>query len=351
MRAALDAPRGVAGRAVGLRRSGRKADPSPRADLCRRLPAAPIRLDRRCRDPEGGAELSVAEVGVADVGGDAPGGSASGLGRGLRHQDRELVAADAEAVIGQAGGLEDLGDGAEDLVAGGVAEAVVDPLEAVEVKEAEGEGTVVAGGAGELDPEAFIEGAAVGQTGEPVAAATQRLGLVEVGVGDVGGDQLAQQFERLHVAVVEVVGQRRVDLEHTDRLLAVGQRHAEHRSGVDAAAGLGVDPRILGGVVAAQHLSFEHAAPGKARPQLQPRPQVRSRLAAGHRVDHLLALGQLDHSGAGAGQLPRPVGDQLHDRLGFEVAGRDLRLGADDRPQLFRRSFACHASKSALMPP
>jgi hypothetical protein len=42
---------------------------------------------------------------------------AGGLGWGLRHQDRELVAADPEAVVGQAGGLEDLGDGAEDLVA------------------------------------------------------------------------------------------------------------------------------------------------------------------------------------------------------------------------------------------
>src|SRR6185503_891407 len=98
---------------------------------------------------------------------------------GLRHQDRELVAADAEAVVGGAGFVEDAGDRAEDVVAGGVAEPVVDALEAVEVEEDEGQGAAGAGGAGELGREALLEGTAVGQAGEGVAAAVARLRLIE----------------------------------------------------------------------------------------------------------------------------------------------------------------------------
>ncbi len=49
------------------------------------------------------------------------------LGRlGLRHQDRELVAADAEGVVGDPGLVDQPGDLAQHVVAGRVAEAVVD---------------------------------------------------------------------------------------------------------------------------------------------------------------------------------------------------------------------------------
>src|SRR5213080_529185 len=106
--------------------------------------------------------------------------------------------------------------------------------------------------AGELDRQALMEDATVGQAGEGVAAAVATLRLVQVGVREVGGDQLAEELERFDVAVVEMMGLGGVDLEHADRLLLVEERHADHRAGVDTAAGLGVDPLVVAGVVAAQ---------------------------------------------------------------------------------------------------
>ena len=44
------------------------------------------------------------------------------VGRRFGQDDGELVAAEAEALIGGAGGADRVGDGAEDLVPGGVAE-------------------------------------------------------------------------------------------------------------------------------------------------------------------------------------------------------------------------------------
>jgi len=95
---------------------------------------------------------------------------------------------------------------------------------------------------------------------------------------------------------------------------------------MDPEAGLGVDPLVDGGVVAAQDPPFDHAPPGEALALPQPGAEVRGRLATRHRVDHLLAFGQLDHPRAGAGQLLGPLGDQLHDRFGVEIAADDFGL-------------------------
>ncbi len=93
-----------------------------------------------------------------------PGHGAAG-GR-LGQQDRELVAADAEALVGGPGGPDRRGDGAEDLVPGRVAESVVDALEAVEIEQAERQRMPVAARAGELVTKPLLVGAAVGQVGE-----------------------------------------------------------------------------------------------------------------------------------------------------------------------------------------
>lgn len=163
-------------------------------------------------------------------------------------------------------------------------------------------------------------------------------------MGELGGDQLAQELERLDVAVVEVARLGRVDLQHADRLVPVGERHADHRAGVDPPAGDRVDAGVLGGVVAAQDPAFADAEPGEAGGPFQRGPQVGSRLAGGHRVDHVLAFGKLDHAAAGAGQLLGPFGDQLHDRGGVEIAGGDLGLGPDDLAQLGVGALARHLS-------
>jgi len=101
-------------------------------------------------------------------------------------------------------------------------------------------------------------------------AAAVHLGGEAVGVRHVGGDQPAEQLQRLDVAAVEVVSLGRVDLEHADRLALVDEGHAEHRARIDPPAGLAVDARILGGVVAAQDAAFSHAEPGEACCDLHP---------------------------------------------------------------------------------
>src|SRR5690606_5718975 len=79
-------------------------------------------------------------------------GSVTGLGRvDVGKQQHELVAAPAEGAIGGAlVGPQHVGDGDEGVVTDGVAEAVVDLLEVVEVEHDDVEWVVVAQGAGQL---------------------------------------------------------------------------------------------------------------------------------------------------------------------------------------------------------
>ncbi len=103
--------------------------------------------------------------------------------------------------------------------------------------------------------------------------------------------------------------------------------------GVDPLAGLVVDPRVGRGVVAAQDPVFPHAEPGEARVHLQAHAEEGGGLAGGDAVDHFVAIGDLDHATASLGQVLGAPGDQLHHRVELEVAGGDLGLGLDDRPQ------------------
>ena len=75
-------------------------------------------------------------------------GDCSGLVEGrMGEQGRELVPADARQDVGLAqADRQDLGDAAQQLVAGGVVEQVVHRLQAVEVDGQQGRGHRVAGG-------------------------------------------------------------------------------------------------------------------------------------------------------------------------------------------------------------
>ena len=77
------------------------------------------------------SEMSIApspSVGIAHPPSDPRSGNARLLPRGFRHHDRELVAADPKAVVGDPRFVEDSGDRAEDLVPGGVAEPLIDAV-------------------------------------------------------------------------------------------------------------------------------------------------------------------------------------------------------------------------------
>ena len=88
---------------------------------------------------------------------------------GLVQQDRELVAAEAGGrVDGPHRVLQAASDLPEHDVAGGVAEAVVDVLEVVDVHEQDRHRQVVAALAGERVADAVAEQGAVGQAGEDV---------------------------------------------------------------------------------------------------------------------------------------------------------------------------------------
>ena len=97
---------------------------------------------------------------------------------GLGQQDRELVAAEAAEHVGGAQvGRERAGDGAQQVVTGGVAAGVVDGLEVVEVDHDQAErAAVVADVVAQLGLEALGEAAAVERAGQRVGA-RERLQL------------------------------------------------------------------------------------------------------------------------------------------------------------------------------
>jgi hypothetical protein len=102
-----------------------------------------------------------------------------------REEQHELVAPEASHGVAFAhGGGEPIRHPLQQLVPRGVAEGVVDALQAVEVEEDDGEAVPVAVGLGERDRQAVEEEAAVGQAGEGVAVGEGgHLLALAVGVG------------------------------------------------------------------------------------------------------------------------------------------------------------------------
>ena len=126
-------------------------------------------------------------------------------------QDRELVAAEARGRVGRPHGLQQAdGDRLQHLVAGGVAEAVVDRLEVVEVEEDDGDAGALARGAGEgvLDP--VGEQRAVGQAGHGVVERLVRQLLLE---RRALARVAAVEHDAADVLVVAEVGRDDLELE------------------------------------------------------------------------------------------------------------------------------------------
>ena len=88
---------------------------------------------------------------------------------GLRLHEHELVATQPGQGVGGADrGADPLGDGAQQPVAGGMAQRVVDVLEAVEVEQQHRDHAALAAGAGQLLAEPVVQQGAVGQAGEQI---------------------------------------------------------------------------------------------------------------------------------------------------------------------------------------
>ena len=156
------------------------------------------------RDPDAGAEAQLGAARVHRLGELPlkPVRDADGLEYAADRlaEDGELVAAEAShGVLGTDCALDARGHLAEDLVAGTVAEAVVDPLEAVDVEEVDGRG-VTAAAAIDRVREPVTEEGAVGQTGEGVVERQAlELSLHALAVGHVEED--AEEERRLSVLV------------------------------------------------------------------------------------------------------------------------------------------------------
>ena len=135
-------------------------------------------------------------------------------------EDRELIPAEAGRRVACANArFESLGHVEQHLVAGGVAEAVVDRLEVVEVEEDHGQALVVAARARDRVPHPLDEQRAVGEV---------RHRVVEGLVGELLLEDLALahvaavQHDAVDVLVVEQV--RAQDLELARAAIAVAQR-------------------------------------------------------------------------------------------------------------------------------
>ncbi len=153
-------------------------------------------------------------------------------------QDPELVAAEAgDDVAGAQVRAQPRRDGAQQGVAGVVAEAVVDQLEVVEVEEEDPDRRAGDRGAAERVVDRVDEAEPVGQAGERVVedAVAQRAvgGVALEGVGeDVGGG-----FEEGHVLGAEAARLARVDVEHAEGPVLAVDHHRQRGGGAEGADG------------------------------------------------------------------------------------------------------------------
>ena len=135
---------------------------------------------------------------------------------------RELVAAEAGGRVARADArLEALGDLDQHLVAGGVAEAVVDHLEVVEVHEDDGDDAVLAARARQRVADALAEQRAVG---EPRDGVVERLVGQLLLEGPALAHVAAVEDDPADVLVVEQVGVQ--DLEVAGGAVAVTSVHS-----------------------------------------------------------------------------------------------------------------------------
>ena len=176
-----------------------------------------VRIVRVDRDADRGADL---ELGVGDrkrlqqrrldLLGDRLGGQPR-VAVEVGQQDQELVAALAREQVGRAhDAAQAHRDPPQQLVAGGVAERVVDGLEVVEVDVQQRDRGAGAAGAREAEREVLVEQRAVGQLRERVVVGEEGdLLLRAAALGDVGEGGHDAVGRRLPLAHERMAGDRR----------------------------------------------------------------------------------------------------------------------------------------------
>ena len=231
----------------------------------------------------------------------------------LLGQHHELVATEATDQVTCSGlGLQALGEHHEELVAGGVSERVVHPLEAVEVDEEDGQGVACAEGRRQAPVELGHQMGAVGQAREGVMGGGVADALLErLALGDV-----------LHRA--DHIAQRPVLVAHTS-----GQH--PHRAIPGGTGGPHPDLHVehLTALVEAGDGSSD-LVPVVGMGQVEP---VGDLVEAGDRpeglvgvVDLAVAVGAEHTKGDGLGQHSEPVF-----ALGERVAGDHVGVDVDER--------------------
>src|ERR1041385_757389 len=148
---------------------------------------------------------------------------------GLRQDDAELVAAEADDFVDAAHGCEDpLGDLLQRARAGEVAVEVVHGLQLVEVEEDDAEERAVAARALDLLVKVRLEEAAIEGLGEVVAHGQVLAARQLIDVAEDGGDgaDVARDV-RLRVGIDDVAARDR-DLDDADEVVLDLQRHDDH---------------------------------------------------------------------------------------------------------------------------
>ena len=230
---------------------------------------------------------------------DALGHHQGGLGVDqVRADHHELVTAEAaQDIVGTQARLQPAGHGHQDLIAGAVAEAVVDHLQVVEVDEQDGELRGGSSGRGLPFRQQLHDRHAVGEAGERITAGLAgELGLHRLLLGDVaeGGRQVG--------GAAGVVG--------------VGLQQRRHRDGSPAP----VDELDLAAPRAARHHLGDHERPHALG--LGRREQVPSQ-RADHLAEHATGggVGLAHHERAGDEQhAVRRLLEDLQQALRFVVA-------------------------------
>jgi hypothetical protein len=266
-------------------------------------------------------------------------------------RDQELVAAEPRQQVALAQRAEQaLADVPQQLVAHGVAQRVVDALEAVEVEEQHGQALLVARRVAEHAPQVLEEGVAVGEPGQRVVHREVVLALPrrgQVGEDAVALDRVAHRArheralgDALHQVVLGAEAQR----AHGQLLVGLRrERDDRHRGGGDARARERFEPlpllereveqRRVERLVAKPAQAVFHAA--RLR-DLEAPALVRRRQQLAHRQRvGGVVLDEEDAHGRRLGRLDR-AGHE-----GLRWVGRPAIDRPEDRPYPFIRATPC----------
>ena len=244
-----------------------------------------------------------------------------------RHDDRELLTADAAHHVRRPHRrAQDVCDPEQQLVADAVPVHVVDALEVVQVEHHEGDGVVLDRRAHELLAQAVVESPVVVEAGERVGGGLVLEPRADVGVVDRERCRVAEapREQELLLGEADVLADA-VDVERALEPAARDQGHGDQRLRVDGRARDEADARVEVRPVGEDGLAVLDGPAGDALVEREGRVHdLFLPLAAGeHRLEHALRL-------VGFVDVDRLVRHQLRERVRdpLEQCGRAL-LGED----------------------